>query len=100
MSMLFTYLLALFLIIFCSAFFTRYENKMKKLSRLLLVPTLCGGLLVYLIGYWPDTGIKSQNAMLLDALISLLRAVFSTGRMFVIENDFNDINEILKNNQL
>lgn len=100
MSMLSTYLLALFLIIFCSAFFTRYENKMKKLSRLLLVPTLCGGLLVYLIGYWPDTGIKSQNAMLLDALISLLRAVFSTGRMFVIENDFNDINEILKNNQL
>lgn len=33
-------------------------------------------------------------------LIPLLRAVFSTGRMFIIENDFNDINEVLKNNQL
>lgn len=100
MNILSTFLLVLFLIILCSVFFTHCENKMKKFSRLLLVPTLCGGLLVYLIGYWPGTGIKSQNTVFLDALISLLRAVFITGRMFVIENDFNDINEILKDNQL
>lgn len=99
MNILPIYLLALFSILICSILLAGFEKKVKRLSKLLVIPTLCGGLFVYLVGYWPYTGTILENVNLTDMLVSLLRAVFSTGRMFIIENDFNDINEILKNNQ-
>lgn len=94
------YFLSLLIILICSILFASFEKKLNRFSKLLFFPTLCGGLLVYLIGYWPQIGTSPQAVKLVDVLVSLLRAVFSTGRMFIVENDFNDINEVLKNNQI
>ena len=63
----------------------KLKDKTSKITIVLLIPTILCGLGVYLIGYMPE------SASVGDYSRSLLRAIFSTGRMFSFNDDYSAI---------
>lgn len=55
---------------------------MLHICTIIAVPAFLGGLLLYSIGYMPEGGVFAQ------ATTAMLRGLFSTGRMFLINDDY------------
>lgn len=98
-SILFT----LLLIILCCLIMAKYRDVFEKVRLPFLVLTLVGGLTVYTLGYLPETLVNGQTTGL-DRVIEfgsvMLRALFSTCRSFILESDFSEVRESLKQSNL
>lgn len=96
-SIFITFFTGLFIMVFCCLYITHYDKKIKKVLWILIIPTLLGGIIVYMIGYWSKFPKDLSDKVLLKGIITFLRAVFSAGRMFIVENDYGDVDEVMQN---
>lgn len=81
---------------------SRYRDVYERIKTPLAIITFFSGLLLYIIGYMPDNVLAgnapAQGETSPDAAAIALRALFSTCRIFILENDFGDVSPILQNN--
>ncbi len=66
----------------------KLHARISNVTVILFVPTFIMGFILYFIGYIPDEGILSEYAN------SVMRALFSTVRMFIMEDDYSVIAEL------
>ncbi len=83
----------------------RYRDVYEKIKIPLAIITFFSGLVLYIIGYLPDHVIQGnpppvQGQPSPDVSAIALRALFSTCRIFILENDFGEISEILRNDTI
>lgn len=83
----------------------RYRDLFDKVKIPLAILTLIGGLIIYTLGYLPENTaeeggngtevlILSENPV--DFATVALRALFSTCRIFILENDISEVNSIMR----
>lgn len=82
---LITILIGLFVIICILLLMARGRKSLAKISGVMFAVSMICGLTLYTIGYLP------QNAAPGEALQSMLRGIFSTGRMFLVNDDYSYI---------
>ena len=97
-------LLSLGIIILSCLVVARYRDIYERIKIPLAIVTFFSGLVLYIIGYLPDHVIQGtsplQGEVSADAAAIALRALFSTCRIFILENDFGEISEILRSNAI
>lgn len=81
-------LIGIVLIFSLSIAMAKLQNKIKRITVILFIPTVLCGMILYLIGYFPQTGGFKEYSN------ALLRALFSSGRMFLINDDYSIISEL------
>ena len=74
------------------AFMIRTKRSIEKFSILLFTIVFVGSFTLYFIGYSQD---KENNIF-----ISILRSIFSTGRLFLINDDYSYIKEIISDSSI
>lgn len=99
-------LIILAIILVSCLFVARYRDIYEKIKIPLAVITFVGGLIIYTVGYLPEGALqKGIGTEEIQASISpdygavTLRALFSTCRIFVLENDFSEVSPAAKSNQ-
>jgi len=97
-------LLSLAIILLSCLVVARYRDVYEKIKIPLAIITFFSGLVLYIIGYLPDYVIQgvppARGEASPDAARIALRALVSTCRIFILENDFGEISEILRNNAI
>lgn len=95
-------LISLGLILLSGLVVARYRDIYEKIKIPLAIITFFSGLILYIIGYLPDHVIlgtlPANGEAAPNAAVISLRALFSTCRIFILENDFGEVSEILRNN--
>ena len=83
------------IILICCFFMAKYRHIYDKIKIPLAIFTVLAGLILYTIGYLPT----DSNEPLSIFSVAFM-ALFSTCRIFIMESDFSDLNEIVINNGL
>jgi hypothetical protein len=101
-------LMVLAIVVVGCLFVARYRDLYEKLRIPLAVATFAAGLIIYSIGYMPDAVFQGdtgndasfQALSFSDYGTIALRALFSACRIFVLENDFSDLNSFVIQDRL
>lgn len=95
-------LLSLGIILLSCLIVARYRDVYEKIKIPLAIITFFSGLVLYIIGYLPDHMLEGNAAAPGEASPDIaaiaLRALFSTCRIFILENDYGEVSEILRSN--
>ncbi len=84
---------SLVIIVLCCFFMAKFRHIYDKIKIPLAIFTVLAGLILYTTGYLP---IDSNEPLQVFSIA--FRALFSTCRIFIMESDFSDLNEIAINN--
>lgn len=79
-------LISVLVLMIIAYFMSKLKENSSMLILILFIPTVLCGLIVYLIGYIPE------SAGVGDYVRAFLRALYSTGRMFSFNDDYGAIN--------
>ena len=85
---------SLVIIVLCCFFMAKFRHIYDKIKIPLAIFTVLAGLILYTTGYLPI----DSNEPPLQVFSIAFRALFSTCRIFIMESDFSDLNEIAINN--
>lgn len=88
---------SLTIILFCCFFMARYRQIFDKIKIPIAIFTVLAGLTLYTIGFMPTETTSNGSAHFFSVA---LRALFSTCRIFIMESDFSEVNEVVANNGL
>jgi hypothetical protein len=86
---------SLTIILFCCFFMAKFRQVFDKIKIPIAIFTVLAGLTLYTIGFMP-IGAESYDSV--EFFSIAFRALFSTCRIFIMESDFSDLNEIVSNN--
>ncbi len=84
---------SLVIIVICCFFMAKFRHIYDKIKIPLAIFTVIAGLILYTIGYIPADSNEP-----LEVFSAAFLALFSTCRIFIMESDFSDLNEIVLNN--
>lgn len=88
---------SLAIVLFCCFILARYNQLFDKIKLPMAILTVLGGITLYTLGYMPS---ELENTEPLQISSVVLRAIFSTCRVFIMESDFSEVNDAVRNNGL
>lgn len=90
-------LIAILLILVGCFVLAKHKDFFEKVKIPFTIVALIFGITIYGMGYLPQDIIDGKGSQSLISLAAVaLRALFSTCRMFILENDFSEVNEFFK----